>query len=328
MKRALFLCSLVFICLAAERAAFGQSQDKSDNKKACPFSIVGLWRMEGTTEMTRLFFDFSPEGYITLMAHSPGTLPQDFNMEGSVNYKLDKPGAPKRIEFINTRGNDAFLPGITQFDIIEYGEKSFTTQEPATGRQTRWVREQVRRYFLTFAAGSKIPRQEGPVLAMLTVLDGRKTDIKALGVRLVKDETGKTSPAFGEIPAEVYDQFTHEGDKKKDKKDSSVIMRIELTQTEYEGAQKLFETWERLAKDKKLPDADPYVNAEKFLVATAEGLNECKERVKLSKIATRDNLSLQLLGYIRAMRDKNRELHVSDAVFPWVWKPVLQLPGQ
>jgi hypothetical protein len=93
MKRAVCLYSLVFICLIVARTAFAHS----DAKAACPFSIVGLWRMEGATEATRIFFDFSPAGYVTLLGYSPDALPQEFEMMDSVNYRLDKRAAPRQL---------------------------------------------------------------------------------------------------------------------------------------------------------------------------------------------------------------------------------------
>lgn len=337
MKRTALLYSLTFICLVVECGAFGQSDAKTKGKQACPFSIIGLWRMEGTTEMTRIFFDFSPEGHVTLLGHAPNTLPQDFEMIGSVNYKLDKPAAPKRIDFITTRGNDAFPPGITLLDIIEYSDSSFTTRDPASGQQTRWVREQMRRYFLTLAARSGPPPQGGPAFVMWTVMDGRDTKIEALGVQLTKDGEGKPAPVFGPIPAEVYDQIREGNEKeKKADKDETVIMRFELTQSEFETTHKTYQTWDKYVKDRALPNQDAYLNAKEFLTRVVEGLNQCGEKARLYKptrseqdeIASSYDPPRRMLEYMRMMRKKNDALHIDDAVFPWQWRPMIQAPGQ
>src|SRR5689334_20124133 len=111
MKRVIILFSLACICLATARPTSGQMGAKSAGKKSCLFSIAGLWRSEVTAQTNSIFFDFSPEGYVTLMGHSAGLLPQDFEMLESVNYKLDPPTAPKTIEFTAAHGNDAFEPG-------------------------------------------------------------------------------------------------------------------------------------------------------------------------------------------------------------------------
>jgi hypothetical protein len=340
VKRAAFIFSLVLICLAGGRASFGQSSAKpnvgSDEKKVCPFNIAGLWRMEGTTEMTRLFFDFSPEGHITMLDHSANTLPQDFEMVGTVNYKLDKPRAPKSIEFITTRGNDAFMQGITILDIIEYSDDSFTTREPATGKQTRWVREQTHRYFIAFAARSATPEQGGPAFVMWTVLDGRRPRIDALGVQLTKDEAGKTVPVFEPIPAELYEQVSEPSEReKKSSKDETVIMRFEINRAEFEKTHKVYETWEKHVKTRTLPHADAYLNGMEFFTKAIEGLTQCGEKAQLRKptqseraeIVSKHKPPQHLLEYVRMMRKSNGELHVSDVAFPWQWRPMIQAPG-
>jgi hypothetical protein len=335
MKRAVFIYSLSLILLAAGSAAFGQSDGKSAGKR-CPFSIAGMWKMEGTTEMTRLFFDFSPEGHVTLMEHSSKALPQDFEMVESVNYKLDKPRAPKTIEFTASRGNDAFAPGVTLLDIVEYSDNSFTTREPASGKQTRWIREQTRRYFLTLAARANPISQAGPAFALLTVMDGRPPKVEALGVQLIKDDAGRPAPVFGPIPAELYDRIGEESEKEKKNKEENVVLRCELTQTEFEAIHKEYETWNRYLKDRALPHADPYQNGMDFLRRVVEGLDQCGEKAGLHRPtqAERDEIvskldpHQRLSEYIKTMKKKNLELHVSDAVFPWQWRPMIKVSGQ
>ena len=90
-------------------------------------------------------------------------------------------------------------------------------------------------------------------------MDGRKTEIEALGIQLTKDDAGKTVPVFGPIPAELYDQIIEESEKeKKSKKEEIVIMRFELTEAEFETTHKIYQTWDKYVKTHKLPHADPY----------------------------------------------------------------------
>src|SRR5699024_2470870 len=111
------------------------------------------------------------------------------------------------IEFTAGRGNDAFAPGVTRMEIVEYGDDSFTTRAPASEQKIRWVREKTHRYFLTFAARPDPSPGEGPAFAMWTVMDGRETEREALGVQLIKDEQGKTLPVFGPLDAELGDRI-------------------------------------------------------------------------------------------------------------------------
>lgn len=343
MKRAVFFYSMIFLCLAAAMAsaqtaagpAAGKASDKV-SEKACPFSIVGLWSSEVTTQSTPFFFSFSPEGWVRLLSHSPDTLAQDFEVVSEVRYKLDKPAAPKGIEFITTRGNDVFQPGVTMLKIVEYGDNSFTTQDHVTERKTRWVREQTHRYFLTFAARGA-SQQDATAFALLTMMDGRNTRVNALGTRPVQNAEGKTTPVFGSVPPEVYEQFTEDKDKeKKSDKDEKVIVRFELTEAEYETIREIYQAWEKNVKTQELPHADPYLNGMEFLSKAADGLNQCGEKMKLHRptrserdeIASRYNPPQHTLEYIRVMRKKNPELHVTDGAFPWGWRPMIQLPGQ
>ena len=89
-------------------------------------------------------------------------------------------------------------------------------------------------------------------------------------------------------------------------------------------------------KTHKLPDADPYLNSMDFLSEAIESLNPCGEKVKMNRPTRleRDEITAKIkppqqsLEYVRVMRKKNGELHVSDLVFPWQWRPTIQLPGQ
>jgi|SRR5215213_902301 len=338
MKRAFFVYSFLLIFLSPVRPALGQTNTGVDAGKACPFSIVGVWRSDVTTQSNPVFFSFSPEGWVTLLGHSADSLPQDFEMIAEVRYKLDKPAAPRGIEFLAARGNDAFPAGATLLKILEYSDDSFTTLDPVTEQKTRWVKERTERYFLTFAARNT-PGQGGPAFAMWTILDGRSPRVEALGIRTATGDAGKTEPTFGPIPAELYDRIT-EDEKKSSKdersKDGNVIARFELTRAEFEATHKIYQAWEKSAKTNVLPAGDPYMNGMEFLRAAAEGLNPCGEKAKLLRPTQRERDEIasgfaplqRPLEYIRLMRKKNEELHIKDVAFPWQWRPMIQSPAQ
>ena len=337
MKRVVCLYSLALISLAAGLGTWVHTPAKSpESKTDCPFNITGLWRSDTATDMTRIIFSFSPEGHITLLGHSPDTLAQDFEVITSVGYKLDVPGAPKRIEFTAWRGDDVFPKGVSTWKIVEFGENSFTTVNPDSEQQTRWVRERTHRYFLTLAAGSGTGQQGGPAFAMWTTLGGREPSFEALGVRLATDQSGRTVPVFGLIPAEVYDNITEAIQKDKKTKEEIVIVRLELTRAEFDRTHGIYQQWEQLVKTQELPDSDPYSNALEFLNTTVEGVNQCGEKSSLQKLTQRERDELvsrhiapkRPLEYIRTFRKRNDDLNVSDATFPWFWRPSVQIPVQ
>lgn len=341
MKRVV-VYSLLLGTLVVSGIVFAQSETKPDAQKACPFSIVGMWKMEGQSELANMVFTFSPKGWVLVQTHSADTLPQDLEMIGSVDYKVEKPAAPKRIVFTGKKGVDAFPPGQTLLDIVEYNDDSFTTVNFATGEESRWVRTQTHRYFLTFAALGSPGQSGGSAFAMWTTLDGRDTKVEALGVQPVKNEAGQATPMFDSISAETLDQIKVEpGEDKKSAKDEKrnknniAMMRIELTQSEFERTHKIHDAWKRYVRDRKLPNTDPYLNAFEFIKRAAEVLNQCREKLVLpnaqgevAENAVKVDRRQQPLEYIRVVRKRNDKLHVTDAAFPWGWRPMLQLSGQ
>jgi hypothetical protein len=225
---------------------------------------------------------------------------------------LDEPSAPKRVQFITQRGNDAFPAGKTSLTVVEYGDDGFITENPETGDRIRWARAQTHRYFITFAARGA---SDSSALAMWTTLDGHDTKIEALGLR--KENQNGSAPLFGPIPDRIYHEFENESDKGSD-----VMFRFELTEAEFGRSHKVFETWSEYARTAKLPHADPYLNGMEFLKSAAENLNQCEEKLKLEAAAAQ-NPHQQIMEYIRMMRKKNKYSHVTDGLFPWDWRPLL-----
>ena len=339
MKRAVFLYLLMFILLAASSVAFSQSDAKPGAKRACAFNIAGLWRSDLTTESTPIFFSFSPKspGHVTLLTYSSSALPQDFEVLTALSYRLNKPAAPKGIEFVTPRGNDIFQQGVTLWKITEFGDDNFTTLDETSGQKTRWERMQTHLYFLTFAARPGLAPSGGPALVMWTMMDGRKTEVEALGVQLTSDDKGNTLPVFGPIEAGLYNQLTEESDKeKKDKKEDNVFIRVELTPADFEKTHNIYQEWDKYVKTQSLPNSDAYLNGLEFIKKVAESIEQCGEKAKLQdlnqrerdEIASKNNLPQRPFEYVRVMRKKNDELHVKNKVFPWGWRPALQLQGQ
>jgi hypothetical protein len=331
MKRAILCYLLIFISVAVNGIAYGQDDAGSDAGGSCSFNIVGLWKTSSTSVTYPIFYDFSPEGRVTVMGHTEDTLPKDFEMISSMKYSLDDPTAPKVMEFTVTTGNTGFPGGITAMDITELREDSFTTEDPVSGRQIKWTRAQTHRYFLTFAARSGPPELGGPAFAMWTTLDGRDTKIEALGVQLIKDKQGQTVPVFGSIPEELYQGFKSESQKK-----SETMIRLELTRAEFERSHKVFEKWDEDTRIPALPSSNPYLNGMEFLGRAAESLNECVEKVKLPKIdgstsgdaVAKTDPAHRSLEYVRVLRKMNEVLHVTDGKFPMRWRPALLSQSQ
>jgi hypothetical protein len=330
MKSTTLLSTLLIICLMAVGVEPGQP----DAEEGCDFSITGMWKSDVAPGTDPIFIHFLPNGWVRLVGYSNDTLPQDFEILAEVKYKLDKPAAPKSIEFTTERGNDVFPPGVTSMEITEYSDNSFTTVAPESGQQTQWVRAEMRRYFLTFAARNGPAQAGGYAFAMWAALDGRGVEVNALGMQTVKDAVGKISPVFGPIPAEVYNGIADErNDERNNARNNgkSVILRLELTEAEFARTQNVYRMWDNNAKNRALPYADPYLNALELLRSAAESLNQCREMVKLQRvtpaererIVSQQKLPQYLVEFIGELRKGNEGLHVADAAFPWNWRPIL-----
>src|SRR5262249_50430138 len=144
--------SLMSISLIAGGRAFGQVEAQPAAKKACSFSIIGIWKSAATTATTPFFYSFSSDGWVRLLGHSADTLPQDFELIAEMKYTLDNPAQPKRLELLAMGGNEMFPAGMTAMKIAEFGDDRFSTVDLQSGERTEWVREPSHRYFLTFAA--------------------------------------------------------------------------------------------------------------------------------------------------------------------------------
>ena len=358
MKYIGFLSAIFILTISGKTVSFGQSDSREaarrDSKSTagapqtngCTFTILGVWKSDATSETNPIYYSFSPTGWVTVLGHTAGALPEDFEMVSQAQYRLDKDGAPTRIEFTTKGKNESFASGTSSLEIIQYSDDSFTVADLKTGYRTRWDRVQARRYFLTLAARRGSAKAPGPVLAMWTTLDGRKTDAEALGVHLMSDEAGTTQVVFETLPTEVYSDFAVDAGsepgvrdsttadvngKRSNSGESKVMIRVELTESEFERSHKIYQTWQRYVKIKALPNAEPYINTVEFLTRTVESLNQCGEKLRVSK----PNMSMSgeptavarehLLEYIKQIRRKNDELHVTDATFPWMWRPSIEL---
>lgn len=332
MIRDVFLCSFLLICsLGAGNVGqtevnltYGVALGQSVAGKTCSFSITGTWRVdEGTRRAKTFLYEFDPSGVIMISERTDDNLtddsiPREYEVIGGGKYGLDRPDVPKRVDFrgISMDKRGVIPRGKSSLQVVEYGDDSFVTSNPKTQALTRWFRVQTHRRFLTFAARS------GPspsAFAMWTTLDGRDTKIDALGLR--REDRGAAAPVFGSIPEGLYHEFEFES-----KKDYDVMLRLELTDAEFERSYKLFRAWTEFVRIRKLPHADPYLNGMEFLKSVAGNLNQCDEKLKLPAtggVTAAQDSRQQALEYIKEMKIKNKGLHVTDGMFPLGWRPLL-----
>lgn len=344
MRGTVAFCSLILFILASAGSVSGRGQEgpaKVGQAKvdSCTFDIVGLWRTRANTQTNPILYNFLPNGWVMLVQYSSNALPQDYQAVSEVKYSVrpesygrNKSVESMRLTFFADFPDEVFAKGATSMVIFQYGKEVFSTVDPESGEQLNWLREQATRHFLTMAAGSGREHAEGPAFVMWTTLDGRNPKTEALGVQLIKDKSGKPLPLFGEVPAELYNQIQDaiERDKKAGKERNAII-RVELTEAEFERTHKVFDAWDKSVRTFTLRPQDPYMNVLDLLKQVIQSVNQCGERLKLSAqgretIAAKQGLPQLLLEFVRVIRKENDDKHVSDPAFPFGWRPVVQLP--
>ena len=316
MKRFVIFFSSILICLTATATAFGQSYDdkKEGVKRGCECNIVGTWKAEKSDEANPILYRFTPDAKVAVLSESGRSI-------ASAVYTLDNPKAPKTIIIKSEKGGRGFDEGITSMEITGYDDTSVTFVKPGPV-SARWVRVDPNRYFIVLAGRTGVFYDAGgPTFPMMIKTDGQKTQIDAVGIY-----TNKANGhwAFGTIPAETYNEFM-----KEPPKDSDVMLRLEITATQYERALKIVKEWERRARNPETDLLYGDLRMDNILVVkqVTESLNQCGEKFKLYKLdwSLEDYISdgpleTPQLGripfmYFRELKRLNESLHVSDEKF-------------
>jgi hypothetical protein len=308
MRRLALTAALILIGLTAAPAALGQ--------KGCELNLVGTWKAEKSGQAAPILYRFTPDARVAVLAGSGQG--SELREVASAGYTLDNPKAPKVILVKTDKPVAGFAEGITSLDIAGYDDLSMTLTKPGAA-PTRWVRVEPYRYFLvlagrigTFYDGS------GPTFPMLIKTDGRQTQVDAVGTYDVRGYW-----AFGTIPPETYNQFM-----KEPRKDSDIMLRLEITAAQYERGLKIVKTWERRARNNEL--LYPDIPMDNILLAkqVTESLNQCGDKFQLYKLdwsledrisssSPRDDNPFSRIPflYFKELKRLNQSLHVPDEAY-------------
>ncbi|HSE96905.1 MAG TPA: hypothetical protein VLD57_01460, partial [Blastocatellia bacterium] len=248
----------------------------------------------------------------------------------SAVYTLDNPKAPKVILIKADREGGGFVKGTTSIEIAGHDDMSLTLIKSGSAK-TRWIKQDPYRYLLVLAGRTgTFYDGSGPTFPMLIKTDGRQTQIDALGIYA---DGGKW--AFGPIPAETYNEFMREP-----RKDSDVLLRLEITAAQYERGLRIVRTWERRVRNNEL--LYPDLTMDNILVAkqVTESLNQSGEKFKLYKLdwSINDHISNARLDdapksripfmYFKELKRLNQSLHVPDVKFYEIIRPAQKEAGQ
>lgn len=276
---------------------------KTTIKPNCPFDIVGTWKSEITKGSA--YFVFRSDGWVNIIGrvdYSVEVLPLDFDIIAQLNYIVDDTSHPTRIEFLTKSKSEFFPAGITTFEIVDYKDSQFVTLNHNDNSKIKWTRIPAQRYYLTLATQLG---NERAGLAMISILNGRSIETTAFGFH------EQNSPAFGDIPENLFEEFL------LDNKSSNILFRIELTESEFNKANKLIVEWKDRIISKSTPSSSATSNASEFIKGLVDDINSCGNKLR---IPTPND---DVLVYIKILKKNNTALHINDKMFPKDWKPKL-----
>ncbi|HVF90516.1 MAG TPA: hypothetical protein VNH22_10650 [Blastocatellia bacterium] len=309
MKRSALLASLlfssIFICLITTPEAFGQ--------KGCRLNIVGTWKAASPDGASPVLYRFSSDSTVTVLSSLGPEQSAEMREIATATYKLDDPGAPKAITFKAAREGGGFAQGTTSMGIAGYDDVSITCVRPGVG-PVRWVRVDPYRYFVALVGRSgTFYDRSGPAFPMLLKIDEGKTQVDAVGIYAIRN-----APIFGTVPPETYNEFMKEPGNGSD-----VMLRLEITGTQYERGLKILRTWERRVMESELLYPDIFMDNILLVKQLTESLNQCGERIKLynldwgvdDKVSDNRRPSHIPFLYFKELRRLNESLHIRDEKF-------------
>ena len=171
------------------------------------------------------------------------------------------------------------------------------------------------RYFIVLASRrGTFYDKTGPAFPMLIKLDGERTQVEAVGTYSFRGNR-----KFGTVPEESYREFMKEPSAASD-----VMLRLEITSSQYERGLKVLREWDRRAREGALLYRKAPMNTLLLVKEVTESLNQCGEKeIKLYKLdwSVEDTLSDEIppaqvpFLIFREMRRLNESLHVRDDKF-------------
>jgi hypothetical protein len=308
MKRLIVIAALLFVCLLASPAALGQ--------KGCELNLIGTWKAEKSDQANPILYHFTADARLSLLSR----LGESAGLQevASAGYALDNPNTPTVILVKTDKEVGGFAKGITPMEISGYDDTSLTFVKSGSG-PTRWVRVDAYKYYLVLAGRlGTFYDNSGPTFPMLIKTDGQQRQIDAVGTYPSHDYW-----AFGTIPPETYNEFM-----KEPRKDSEVMLRLEITLAQYERVLKIVKTWERRARNNELLYPDIPMDNILLVKQVTESLNQCGERFRLYKLdwsledhissaSPRDDNPISRIPflYFKELKRLNQSLHVTDEQF-------------
>ena len=111
-------------------------------------------------------------------------------------------------------------------------------------QEDAWTRTDTQQYYMILAGQTDVfYDRSGPTFVMLQRTAADETDVGAFGIYAGE----RKQPVFGPVPASVYERFVSEKRKPAD-----VLLRLAISQPQYERALKVLQSWERRVRENAL----------------------------------------------------------------------------
>ncbi|MBX5461548.1 MAG: hypothetical protein IRZ28_10730 [Steroidobacteraceae bacterium] len=190
----------------------------------------------------------------------------------------------------------------------------------ACEREASRVPSDTARHFLVLAASRDVFfDRSGPSFVMLMKADTAAGEVEMGAVGIHADEQGRA--VFGTVPWTAYDAFLHEPGKDS----RNVMLRLEISEPQYERVLSVLRTWERRAREDQLlyPD-DLHMNNILLVKQATEELNRCRNTFNLYTLdwgledrISEENATAHVTRLVfEELKRRNPGRHVPDSAMP------------
>lgn len=194
--------------------------------------------------------------------------------------------------------------------------------------EAQWTPTATARHFLVLAASNGVFFDgSGPSFVMLAKTNAAANEAEMGAVGIYAGTRGRIS--FGAVPWQTYDTFMHDSANNL----QGVMLRLEISEPQYERVLGVLRTWERRAsRHELLYPNEVFMNNILLVKQATEELNRCQPTVDLYRLdwGVNDQISdnnppsrVPFLVFQELMR-RNASLHVPDNKAP---KELLSLSG-
>jgi hypothetical protein len=147
-------------------------------------------------------------------------------------------------------------------------------------REAKWKLSESKRHFVVFAASQGVFfDRSGPSFVMLTKTNAAANESEVGAVGVYPDD--KRRAVFGAVPSQTYDALLSESGKGS----SSVLLRLAISEPQYERVLDILRAWDRRARENQLLYAsDVFMNNILLVKQVTEELNRCRKSIDLYQL--------------------------------------------